>query len=49
MLKVIKHFSKHCNYHLQGECLLVRHFFGTPNIGQAVDGDWWNQEQAAIQ
>jgi hypothetical protein len=26
MLKVVQHFSKHCSFHLQCECVLVRCF-----------------------
>jgi hypothetical protein len=36
MLKVIHHFVKHYNCHLQDECVLVGHFW-KPYIGQAVD------------
>jgi phosphatidylinositol kinase/protein kinase (PI-3 family) len=35
VLKIIQHFSKHCSCHLQGESVMVGHFW-QPYIGQAV-------------
>jgi hypothetical protein len=37
MLKISHHFSKHCSCHLQGEYVMVGHFW-KPYIGQAVGG-----------
>jgi hypothetical protein len=39
MLKVIQCFGKHFSCHLQGECVLVGHFW-KPYKGQAVGGKW---------
>lgn len=36
MLKVIRHFSKHCSCRLQGECVLFGNFW-KPYVGQAAD------------
>jgi hypothetical protein len=38
LLKVIRRFGKQCSYHLQGEYLLVGHFW-RPYIQQAADGE----------
>jgi hypothetical protein len=37
MWKVIQHFGKHCSCHVQGEYVLVGHFW-KPYVGQAVGG-----------
>jgi hypothetical protein len=37
MLKIIQHFGKHCNCHLQSEYVMVGHFW-YPYTGQAVGG-----------
>jgi hypothetical protein len=39
MLKVIQCFDKHCICHLQGEYLLVGHFW-KPYMGQAIGSEW---------
>jgi hypothetical protein len=38
MSRIIKHFSKHCSCHLQGECVVVGHFW-KPHTGQVVGGE----------
>jgi hypothetical protein len=55
MLKVIQRLGTHCSYHLQGEYVLVEHFW-KPYIGQAVSDGWdmtdligGAEERAAIQ
>jgi hypothetical protein len=55
MLRIIQCFSKHCSYHLQGECVEVGDFW-KPYIGQAVGGELdlmvligGAEERAAIQ
>jgi hypothetical protein len=39
MLKVYQHFSKHCNCHLQVECVLVQGF-RKPHTKQAAGCQW---------
>jgi hypothetical protein len=39
MLRIIR-FGKHCSCHLQGECVVVAHFW-KPYIGQAVGGEMY--------
>jgi hypothetical protein len=38
MLKIIQRFGKHCSCHLQGEYVMVGHFW-QPYIGQTVGGE----------
>jgi hypothetical protein len=37
MLRIMQHFSKHCNCYHQGECAVDGHFW-KPCVGQAVGG-----------
>jgi hypothetical protein len=38
MLRIIQRFGKHCCCHLQGECVVVGHFW-KPYIEQAVGSE----------
>jgi hypothetical protein len=38
MLRIIQRFDKQCSCHLQGECVVVGHFW-KPYIGQEVGGE----------
>jgi hypothetical protein len=38
MFRIFQCFGKHCSCHLQGECVLVGHFW-KPYIGQAIHGE----------